>query len=141
MQLRQAVTVQPGQNVIEVVAYDKLNHVFSEPATLHVNSTTQPSSQSPRLFVLSIGINNYWDSRLRLNFAATDASDVANGFQAGAKDLFDKTEIDVLLDEKATKAGLDGVRQDRKRNRRHRRIRVVRRRPWKDRRGPLLFHS
>jgi hypothetical protein len=81
--LKKTVPLVVGENVIELKAYNAQNLIESESVQVTVNRTEQPRTKSPRprLYVLAVGVNDYWDSKLRLNFAVPDAKSMADGLQ------------------------------------------------------------
>ena len=62
----------------------------------------QLQAQKPELFILSVGIALYKDSRLNLNYAANDARDLAEALQ-NQTTLYDIVDIKVLTDGLATR--------------------------------------
>jgi caspase domain-containing protein len=56
----------------------------------------------PKLYVLAIGISQYKDPRLALNFAAKDAGDVAAALKNQEGRLYGAVEVKVLRDDEAT---------------------------------------
>ncbi|MCK1389040.1 hypothetical protein, partial [Bradyrhizobium sp. 21] len=70
---------------IAVLAYNAAGLIASEPAEIVINSVQQGTAP-PRLYVLAVGVNDYWDGALHLNYAANDAKSLSDGLrQAGAK--------------------------------------------------------
>ncbi|MER8823055.1 caspase family protein [Mesorhizobium sp. M0991] len=106
-EMRQVLPLEPGDNLIEVVAYNAKNLVASTPASLKVHSDA-PANAMPRLHVLAIGVNDYWDSRLQLAFAVPDARAVGEALrQAGNSDLYESVDVMTVEDAAVTKDGLD----------------------------------
>jgi uncharacterized caspase-like protein len=60
----------------------------------------------PRLFVLAVGISQYGDRSLNLDYAAADAQAAAEAYQTHSRKLFDKIETKVLVNEQATRRGI-----------------------------------
>ncbi len=98
--------LDPGKNVIEVVAYNKANLIASDPARVIVNWSGETSKTPPDLYVLAIGVNDYWDGRLRLNFARPDAVALSNALQKAGQKLYKKVHIVNLLDSDVTSTRL-----------------------------------
>ena len=65
--VRQTLSLDPGENVIEVVAYNAKDLIASLPAVVKIVREGTQAAARPRLHVVAIGINDYWDSRLQLN--------------------------------------------------------------------------
>src|SRR5207253_2805663 len=77
---KQTLPLGPGDNRIEVVAYNARGLISSTPAVINVVHEAAPApAASARLFVLAVGVNDYRDSRLRLVFAVPDAQGLADG--------------------------------------------------------------
>lgn len=108
----QTLSLDPGPNLIEVVAYNASDLIASEPVSISVNWTGASAAAPPRLFVLSVGVNDYWDSRLQLNYAASDATAIAKAFEQAGAGLYETVETKVLLDDAVTLAGLDAAFAD-----------------------------
>jgi WD40 repeat protein/uncharacterized caspase-like protein len=105
--------LEPGENRISVVAYNAAGLIASNPAEVTVKREGGRSSTPPRLYVLAVGINDYWDSRLRLSYAASDAKALGEAFQQGGKGpLYGGVEVTTVLDEGVTIGNLDKVFTD-----------------------------
>ncbi|WP_105418239.1 caspase family protein [Neorhizobium tomejilense] len=98
--------LEPGNNLVELSVFNAANGIASIPATINVNWGDPASSAPPRLFVLAVGINRYWDSRLSLNFATDDASEIVRGFKLAGGDLFDDVKSWLITNEQATREGI-----------------------------------
>ena len=108
--LKQPVTLDPGENVIELVAYNGKDLVRSVPARTKVFwSGVSGPTVPPRLHVLAIGINDYWDSKLRLNFAVADAKALAAALREAGKQHYEEVIVTEVPDDKATAPQLDQV--------------------------------
>ncbi|MEW6674057.1 MAG: caspase family protein [Thermodesulfobacteriota bacterium] len=81
-----------GRNSIRAVAFNADNTMQSMDAVQEITAAYQ-SVQKPSLYALVIGINEYKNPRLQLNYAVADASLFAETLQKGASPLFDKVEI------------------------------------------------
>ena len=70
----------------------------------------------PKLYVLAIGVSEYEDASLRLNYAAKDAEDIAALFAAQTGPLYREVEVRLLTDAKASfmgvRAGLGWLRRE-----------------------------
>lgn len=104
----------PGDNLIEVTAYNGANLIESHVArlTLRGGTPANTSEGQPRLFIIAAGINEYWDSQLRLAFAASDARAIADSFKKANTGLFAETTSVTLLDDQVTTKGLDAAFAD-----------------------------
>lgn len=103
----QDVWLEPGENTIEVVAYNAKNLIASEPAKITVTWDGQSSNAQPRLHVLAVGINDYFDSRLKLNFAVPDANAVSAALSKAGSGLYEEVSVTSVLDGDATAKGLE----------------------------------
>ncbi|MGI9382241.1 MAG: caspase family protein [Methyloligellaceae bacterium] len=105
--VRRALSLEPGKNTIEAVAYNAKNLIASNPARVTLVSTVDVSSTPPRLYVLVVGVNDYWDSRLRLKFAASDARSMGAALKKAGRNFYERVEVIHLLDTQVTASGLD----------------------------------
>ena len=107
--LKQAMTLDPGDNIIELTAYNRANLVASVPARARITWTgTQPTAP-PRLYVLVVGINDYLDAGLKLNYAVPDAKTLAAAFRQAGQGYYEDVIVTHVLDRNATAAKLDQV--------------------------------
>jgi uncharacterized caspase-like protein len=66
----------------------------------------------PLAHVVAVGVNRYRQSAMNLQYAAPDASAIAELFRRRGETLYGATRIQTLLDDQATRAGiLDAVKQ------------------------------
>lgn len=105
------VTVPERDVVLSVVAEN--TNGPSAPATVRLKWAGQkraPSEPTTKLHVLAIGVGNYTDKSLALQFPAKDARDFADVMAAQKGKLYSDVDIRVLTDENATKdAILNGL--------------------------------
>ena len=107
--VRQALSLDPGENTIEVVAYNAKGLIASSPANVKIVREVPQMAARPRLHVLAIGVNDYWDSRLQLKYAVPDAEALAAALPRTGEKLYESVEITTVLDAGATAANLDRV--------------------------------
>lgn len=109
--LKRSLKLDPGDNKIEVVAFNARNLIASDPVsiTVHRDAPAEASLAKPKLHVLAVGVNKYWDSRLTLSFATSDARALAEGFRKSAGGLYSDVDVTTVLDEGVTIANLDQV--------------------------------
>jgi len=107
MKLTRSVVLASGENKIEVVAYNARNLIASLPAQIVLRYMGTASSERPRLYVLSLGINSYLDGRLQLNYATSDANAVGAAFEQAGQGLYERVSLTKLLDGEVTRARLD----------------------------------
>jgi hypothetical protein len=89
MTVRQTLSISPGENVIEIVAYNAKDWIASMPATVKIVREGRPEAFRPRLHVVAVGVNDYWDSGLRLNFAVTDARALGDALRQSGAQLYE----------------------------------------------------
>ncbi len=70
----------------------------------------------PKLYVLSVGVSNYANEKLKLGFPAKDAQDFADAWARQKGTLYREVIVKVLTDDKASKDevldGLDWIRKE-----------------------------
>ncbi len=76
--------------------------LFCFSLTSCVWAQTRPSVAKPRLYVLTIGVKDYKNSGLNLNFADKDAKEVATLFRNQTK-LYDVRKVKTLVNKSATR--------------------------------------
>lgn len=103
------LALERGDNRIEVVAYNEKNLIASERAQVAVRWDGEKTATPPRLHVLAVGVNDYYDSRLRLAYAVPDAAALAEAFRNAGAGLYDHVEVTKVLDADVTLANLDKV--------------------------------
>lgn len=106
--LTETLSLEPGENTIEVVAYNGANLIASQPAAVKV-TLAAPEANKPRLFVLAIGVNDYFDSRMRLAFAVPDAKRLASALETAAAGHYESAETILLTDENVTREKLEAT--------------------------------
>lgn len=106
---RRTLSLEPGENRIEVVAYNAKGLIASEPARVAVKWDGEKTSKQPRLHVLAVGVDDYFDSRLRLAYAAADAKALAAAMAKAGAGLYGGTEVTTVLDADVTAENLDRV--------------------------------
>lgn len=129
LSLTRSLALDPGDNTIEVVAYNRANLIASVPARVSVTSQagapaivpSQPTAPAvapeqapvavakPRLFMVVAGVDDYADKRFKLSYAVSDAKDIARGFQDSAGNLYQSAEIKLMTDAEVTKEKLDAA--------------------------------
>jgi WD40 repeat protein len=100
------VTLSPGEHELAVLARSPDAAAASDavPVRLTVRDVSRPA-----LHLLAVGINDYQNKDLHLDFAATDAREVAAAFRkhcAGPGNLFGAVDGEPLLNDKATRAAV-----------------------------------
>lgn len=104
------VDIPPRDCVISLIAQSKFNS--SEPANLQIDweNKLQQDQEKPRLFILAVGVSDYQDSNLQLQFGAKDASDFINTMQRQKGKMYKDIFVKSLLNKEATTSNiLDGL--------------------------------
>lgn len=97
---------------LQARADSAVSYNLSSP--LEVTMQGQPSTPNapadllPSLYVLAIGVADYDDAELRLNFAAQDARNLAEAFATHSRGLYRQVETHLLTDKQATQRGILG---------------------------------
>jgi hypothetical protein len=108
--ITRTLSLEPGENRIELIAYNKTNLIASKPARITMNWDGDTGATLPKLYVLAVGVNDHWDSRLKLTYAVPDADALAEAFrQSGAGTLYSSVEVRKIEDGDVTTANLDKV--------------------------------
>ena len=90
-----------GLNSIRAIAFNADNTMQSSDA-LYAITASFKSIGKPSLYALVIGINEYKNPKLQLNYAVADATLFANTLKKGASALFDKVEVKKLSSKEET---------------------------------------
>ncbi|MGE0701860.1 MAG: caspase domain-containing protein, partial [Hyphomicrobiaceae bacterium] len=117
----QQLALDPGENTIEIVAYNAANLLASQPSSTTVKYTGPVDTVRPKLHVLAIGIDAYSDKGWTppgetqtlafapLSLAAKDAITLSAALQkAGARQYAD-VRVTHALNADATVANLDAI--------------------------------
>jgi tetratricopeptide (TPR) repeat protein len=113
--------LDPGENAIEVVAYNRRNLLASLPAQTTITYTAPTDKSKPKLYVLAIGINKYVDrggiapgeteTKLfpPLKLAVDDAKALSAALQGAGQGLYAEVRVRTVLDREATAPKLDAI--------------------------------
>ncbi len=99
------LSLDPGDNRIQLRVYDKSGDVFAETAPLELSGEI-PGESGGRLFVLAIGIDHFAAPSLTLNEGVADATTFAGLMKQAGSKIFQSVDITLLTDAQATKAGI-----------------------------------
>jgi WD40 repeat protein len=106
----QSLALEPGENTIEVVAYNGRNLLASPPAIATVTWNAPDNQPKPRLFVIAVGINDYRDTLFRrLSFAVADAKAFGAAMKVASEGLYADVDVTYVLNADATARNLDRV--------------------------------
>lgn len=95
--------LSPGSNTIRAVAFNADNSMQSNEA-VHQVTASFTANHKPTLHALVIGINDYKNPKLTLQYAVADAQLFADTLKKSASGLFDKVIIKTLTTRAATTA-------------------------------------
>ena len=102
-----SLPVPPRDAMVSLIA--ETDQSSSEPAEIQVkwSGGNEPPVTKPKLYAVLVGVSNYADENIPdLRWAAKDATDLAAMLQAQEGLLYDKVEIKLLTDEKATSSAI-----------------------------------
>ena len=102
------VPLDAGSNRIATRLYAEDRALFAEGPAMELRRAgeAEPAADAGRLIVLAIGINEYANASLNLNFAVPDAQVVADTLRARAGSLFREVRVTVLRNRQATRRGV-----------------------------------
>jgi WD40 repeat protein len=95
--------VSGEEAVVTVLAANR--HGFSPPADVTVRLAGEQFEEfeaGPKLYLLAVGVSDYRDNELDLEYAAKDARDIVSYFRSQAGELYRDVEVRLLTDEEAT---------------------------------------
>lgn len=107
--VKRTLALEPGENKIEVVAYNGRDLIASDPAQITLKWDGEKSATPPKLHVLAVGVNDYWDSRLKLSYAVPDAKALGDALRKAGSSMYQSVEVTSVLDDKVTIDNLDKV--------------------------------
>lgn len=95
-----------GENEVSVTAFNASNTVQSYMKTSNFNANIK--GEEPHLYILSIGIDQYMDSKVNLKYAVKDAKDMTQKLLRQSATLFKPQHIhqEMFIDKDATKANV-----------------------------------
>ncbi len=120
-EVRRQLALDPGENQIEVIAYEGRNLLASLPARTSITYDGPADKVKPKLHILAIGINAYVDQGwtppgsadklafLPLKLAVADAKAFGEEMQKAGAGLYSEVHVTQALDTDATPAGLDAL--------------------------------
>jgi hypothetical protein len=115
--VQQTLALDPGENRIEAIAYERRNLLASLPARTTVTFRAPDKAVKPKLHILAIGINDYVDQGAAsgagggyfppLKLAVSDARTFAAAMRKAGAGLYGEVHVAEALDAGATAAQLD----------------------------------
>lgn len=94
-----------GTNTLRAVA-SGANRIESVPAETTVTVATPPAARKPTLHMVVIGINQYANPQLELNYAVADARGLVQWARSNLKAVFGEVKLYELYDRRATRPAI-----------------------------------
>lgn len=98
------LSLSRGENTITVSAYNDAEKIESVKSVYKVS--WQGREEKPELYVLAVGVNQYRDKSLQLNYAVPDAQAVQKKFSVQNTKLYNAVHIECLFDSEVTKKNI-----------------------------------
>jgi WD40 repeat protein len=110
-EVSQELALDPGNNAVEVVAYNASNMLASPPARTAIANTGPADGTKPKLHILAIGINAYTGAP-KLSLAVLDAKSFAAEMQKAGAGMYSEVLARTVLDADAAAKGLERAVQE-----------------------------
>lgn len=96
-------------HVITVTAYNKAGLITAVPVVEKIDGGGIAENEKSRLFILAVGVNDYAQKSLHLNYAVNDATAFSARLRTAAEQLglFKEVSVTTLLDGEVTRERLD----------------------------------
>ncbi len=104
-----SITIPKQDCEVSIIAENRSN-IASEPATIKLKyqgEKKEEKSKIKTLYVLAVGIENYSDSSLKLDYAVDDAEDFSDTILKQKGKLYDDVQVKIIRDGKRTQI-IDG---------------------------------
>jgi WD40 repeat protein len=123
-EVKQTLALDPGENAIQVVAYNARNLLASLPAQTTITYDAPADAVKPKLYVLAIGINAYHDDGWTppgatkreyfppLKLAVDDARSIGAAFKEAGSGFYGQVIVQTAFDEEATATALERIVQE-----------------------------
>ena len=101
---KNVVTIEVPQRDCEVTLIAKNSFGPSVPVSVSLKwkGNSKEEEYKPKLYILAVGVSQYDNANLRLQFAAKDAADFANAMLPQKGRLYDDVTVKLLTDKEAT---------------------------------------
>jgi WD40 repeat protein len=110
--LKIPVMLDPGENVIQVIASNGFSEGRKSVKVLSADKSATLKTESilPNLWMLSIGMNQYQDHKLKsLSYAVADAAGIVDAFQSQKGKLFKDVNTMIISDDAAVKPTYENI--------------------------------
>jgi WD40 repeat protein len=111
MRVTFTVPLAPGPNKIRVRATDRDGSWESDASEVELAHPRLPG-QRGRLYVVAVGVSEYAEKGLNLNYPAKDARALAELLRARGAPLYDRIDVVPVLDRDATRATIEDTVKD-----------------------------
>ncbi len=108
--LSRRFTLATGNNTFEITATN--NKGVESRSIKSVVHVLQPQPKEVNLYVLALGIRNYKNQSLQLQFPDADANAIVKEFQQRGEGLFHSVQVKPLLNEQATLPNIQAAFED-----------------------------
>lgn len=102
VEVSKSLPLATGENVIQVTAFNKSNEIESKPVQIKVKRKTL-EVQKPDLYLLAVGIDQYRDHALKLNYSVNDAKVLVEAIRKHGRGLYRDIHAEYVLDNEATR--------------------------------------
>ena len=99
-------TLDNGDNVISIMAYNKNNNIESDRPAVTIKHTSRFTGK-PNLHILTVAVDRYRDGDLHLKYSNADAKGIAELLESRGKGLFGSITRHILTDGEVTKEKLE----------------------------------
>jgi len=106
--VKRDITVTSGTTKIEVIAYNSRNLISSSVQFIEVTSLDTLNDKA-RLFVLAVGVDDYDDPDLKLNFPVRDVTSFADALKSSQSGLYASVEIIPVLNKDVTRENINAA--------------------------------
>jgi WD40 repeat protein len=107
------VNLDPGRNIIEVVAFNGYSENQRLPVEVTFNAPAGQRPALPNLWILAVGVNNYQDSSIsNLNYCVADAKGVISSLKAQEGRRYAKVNSLLLADGETLAPTADNIRKN-----------------------------
>jgi hypothetical protein len=107
------VSLKPGRNIIEVVAFNGYSESPRIPLEVTWNAPAGYQQVLPNLWILAVGVNNYQNATINnLNFCVADAKGVIDSLKAQEGKNYAKVNSLLIADGEALTPTVDNIKRN-----------------------------
>ena len=104
-ELDRVVKLAPGHNRIEITVYTEFGLLSSEPLVVEAEGPERTGVGT--LHILTIGVDDYAEARLKLKYAIADASEFGKRVARAGSGVYDGVDVMAVPEQEATRDGID----------------------------------